>query len=276
MSSRLLVLLLALVLVGCAGPAAGPGETALPDGGTASAVPASASETSAPEPSEDSAGGVSDEPLFSCFSAPYPASAWDGARPATELEGHPGYAVLLESVGSEGLDGWFVLEEAHDRLVVARELTRPQDPNDEILRTHDIVAVEDVDATNVQGWMLSQASQCAPQRVLEGLGAAQVWLATEPDPTATTVELLVMEMACNSGEDADGRVRLVEQVESTEAVELLIAVEPRDGEAACPSNPATPFTVGLAKPLGDRTLLDTSTHPPRPLDVAPEGIYLGD
>ena len=274
MSLRPLVLLLALVIAGCAGTAAGPGDAASPDDATPS--PAATTEPTTPDPSDAMAGSNSDEALFSCFSAPYPASAWDGARPATELEGHPGYTVLQESVGPEGLDGWFVLEEADDRLVVARELTQPQDPNDDILRTHDIVAVEDVDATNVQGWMLSQASQCAPQRVLQGLGAAQVWLAAEPDPAATTVELLVMEMACNSGEDADGRVRLVEQVESTDAVELLIAVEPRDGNAACPSNPATPFTVELAEPLGDRTLLDTSAHPPRPLDVAPDGLYLGD
>lgn len=264
MPSRPLLLLLALLLVGCAGTAADPGGAASP------------AETTSPRPVEDAAGSTAGEALFSCFSAPYPASAWDGARPATELGEHPGYVVLQESVGPDGLDGWFVLEEADDRLVVARELTQPQDPDDDILRTHDIVAVEDVDATNVQGWMLSQASQCAPRRVLEGLGAAQVWLATEPDPTASTVELLVVEMACNSGEDADGRVRLVEQVESTDAIELLIAVEPRDGNAACPSNPATPFTVELAEPLGDRTLLDTSIHPPRPLDVAPEGIYLGD
>lgn len=129
--------------------------------------------------------------------------------------------------------------------------------------------------TNVQGWMLSQASSCAPQRVLEGLGSAEVWLAVQRDPPATTVELLVMELGCNSGQDASGRVRAVEQVEAADTVELLVAVEPRTGDATCQGNPATPFTVTLDQPLGDRTVVDTSVYPPRPLAVAPADLWTG-
>ena len=271
MSPRPLVLLLTLLLPGCAGPTASPGN---PSASAARSPGATdVAEASAEATAEASA---TEEALYSCFSAPHPASAWDGTRPATELEGHAGYDVLVESVGPDGLEGWFVLEEADDRLVVARELTQPQDPDDDILRTHDLISVRDVDAPNAQGWMLDQATQCAPQRVLDGLGEAQVWLAAEPDPSATTIDLLIVEMACNSGEDAEGRVRVVEQSEATDAVELLVAVEPRGGDASCPSNPATPLTVELAEPLGDRALVDTSVYPPRPLEMAPDGIWLGD
>ena len=42
-------------------------------------------------------------------------------------------------------------------------------------------------------------------------------------------------------------------------------VRPLDGPATCPSNPPTPYTLRLDRPLGDRTLADGGTIPPRPV-----------
>lgn len=179
---------------------------------------------------------------------------------------------LLQELGPDGPAGRTVLEEAEDQLAVFRERDTAREEGDDILRTHDVVVVEDFGGGT--GWHLRAWTSCAPQRVLEGLGSAEVWLAAPPDP-ASGVDLLVMELACSSGEDAEGRIEVVEQAEGTSAVELLVAVRP-DGGGDCPSNPATPFTVTLDQPLGDRTVIDTSVYPPRPLDVAPAELWTGD
>jgi hypothetical protein len=46
---------------------------------------------------------------------------------------------------------------------------------------------------------------------------------------------------------------------------VAMFVRPLDGPATCPSNPPTPYTLRLDGPLGDRTLADGGTMPPRPV-----------
>lgn len=45
-------------------------------------------------------------------------------------------------------------------------------------------------------------------------------------------------------------------------VSIVILVEPTKGGANCPANPAFPFDVELASPLGNREILDASVFPP--------------
>ncbi|WP_456785723.1 hypothetical protein [Cellulomonas sp. P5_C5] len=121
-----------------------------------------------------------------------------------------------------------------------------------------------VDAPDGPAWRLSAFGSCALTISYPGSGSAMLTLdpAAPPSPGSTEVALLVTEAACNSGQDADGRIEVVELRETASAVEVALAVTPRGGAHDCPSNPPTPFTIELDEPLGDRLLLDASTVPP--------------
>ena len=82
-------------------------------------------------------------------------------------------------------------------------------------------------------------------------------------PETIELDVLVMELACNSGEDARGRVRDPAIIRSAESVTVVFTVVARPGGHDCPSNPETPFRLVLPEPLGDRVLLDGSSIPPR-------------
>jgi len=207
------------------------------------------------------------EPRYSCFSRPYRESVWEARRDAEGVQ-HPGREALLREIGEDSLEGWFLLEAGDERLAVARERDQAREPGDDILRTHDLVVVERFDGS----WMLSQWSSCAPQRVLDGAAPAEVWIDGEPDPTATNLRLLVMELDCASGQTAEGRTRLVTLEERDDAVVLVVGVAPLGGAQSCPSNPATPMLVELDEPLGDRQIIDASVYSPRPLEQAPDGL----
>ena len=84
-----------------------------------------------------------------------------------------------------------------------------------------------------------------------------------PTPETTELDVLVTELACNSGEDARGRVQEPAVTRSAESVTVIFTVVARPGGHECPSNPATPFRLMLPEPLGDRALLDGSSIPPR-------------
>ncbi len=85
----------------------------------------------------------------------------------------------------------------------------------------------------------------------------------ELTPDLTEIEVLVTERACNSGEDASGRIEEPVVTLGAESVTVVFAVRPRGGAQECPSNPETPYVLVLAEPLGDRVLLDGSEMPPR-------------
>lgn len=84
---------------------------------------------------------------------------------------------------------------------------------------------------------------------------------------ASQLRLLVVEQACASGEDATDRV-LVEVDADDDEIRLLVGVAPRDGDQSCPSNPATPFTVDLNEPVGNRQVIDVGRYPPREVTEA--------
>lgn len=249
---------LLVLAAGCAGP-----DTAEP--------PPEASSAATEHLAPDVPGATESpaEPEYSCFGPAIPKSVWAAQEPATDLE-HPGRSVLLSELGPEGLEGWFLLEATPERLAVAREREVVREAGDDLLRTHDVVAVSDFGGGT--GWHLEQWSSCSPQLVHDGVGPAEVWLDGVPDPDAREVDLLVVEMACASGASAAGRVELLGLDERADAVEVVVGVRAHGEGADCQSNPATPFTLRLQQPLGERTLIDGSVYPPRPLDPAPAGI----
>jgi hypothetical protein len=130
-------------------------------------------------------------------------------------------------------------------------------------------------ATNDGGeWRVTGWGGCGMEPdVGPGLGIASFRVAPHEDLTADTVEIdvLVTERACNSGEDARGRVAEPAILAGPDAVTVIFAVRPRVALAqSCPSNPETPVVLVLSEPLGDRELLDGSTLPPRDATTCPD------
>jgi hypothetical protein len=92
----------------------------------------------------------------------------------------------------------------------------------------------------------------------------------ELDPAATEIAVLVTERACNSGEDAQGRIAVAAIDADDDSVTVTFAVRPRGGGQECPSNPETPFVLELPEPLGERVLLDGSSIPARDAATCPD------
>ena len=95
----------------------------------------------------------------------------------------------------------------------------------------------------------------------------------EPAPAETltaetqTVEILVHERACASGDTAEGRITEPDVDYRDDAVVVTIRVQPKSGVQECPANPTTPYTLQLKEPLGDRELLEGTEQGSEPPDA---------
>jgi hypothetical protein len=122
-------------------------------------------------------------------------------------------------------------------------------------------------------WSADAYGQCRLQPdIPEGLSLAVFRLAPNAvlAPETREVNLLVTETACNSGQDARGRIRVLDLAPAAASVTVLLGVVPRPGDHECPGNPETPFTLELPEPLGDRVLLDGSSVPARDAATCPD------
>ncbi len=112
-----------------------------------------------------------------------------------------------------------------------------------------------------------------PDPPATGAGAATWWVDPTLIPLApetTTVNGFVMETACASGESPDGRVNEPVVEYGAETVTVTFTVTPRPGGFQdCPSNPEFPVEIKLSEPLGERTLLDGGSTPPRDATTTP-------
>lgn len=209
-----------------------------------------------------------------CGGSVYHPHALADAPSVSSLPAGPAGAV--DDLGEPAFDpskDWKVVHQSADRVDLVRELDQPVERFPGDVRTHESRTVELItDAPNVPDgtWLLTSSGACAQRLVTDDdLGDADLALAEAPAPQATSLDLLVVERACASGQSAEGRVELVELAETADQVRLRIGVRPRDVDSAtCPGNPATPFTVELGQPLGDREIVNASVVPPRPLTVA--------
>lgn len=122
-------------------------------------------------------------------------------------------------------------------------------------------------------WTVGGWGGCSLQPEIP-LGAGLAMFRVAPHETLTPdtieVDVLVTEMACNSGQDARGRILPPTITLSAESVTVVMTVRPRGGAQNCPMNPETPFLLVLPEPLGDRSLLDGSEIPPRDATGCPE------
>ncbi|WP_144121311.1 hypothetical protein [Catellatospora sichuanensis] len=85
---------------------------------------------------------------------------------------------------------------------------------------------------------------------------------TPPAPSATSVDILVTEMACNGGRSADGRIADPEISYEDDRIVVTMRTVPRGGANTCQENPETPYRLELDEPLGDRVLMDGTLDPP--------------
>ncbi|MEQ1699253.1 MAG: hypothetical protein ABMA25_04040 [Ilumatobacteraceae bacterium] len=102
----------------------------------------------------------------------------------------------------------------------------------------------------------------APATTVSDSGTARWNLdpASPLTPETTTLQLIVLETGCASGSSAEGRIEATVSYSATE-VEIEVIVEPVRGDATCPGNPPTPFTLELSEPLGDRSIVGEQPIP---------------
>jgi hypothetical protein len=215
---------------------------------------------------------------FLCGGWSIPRAAVESRVPLSAIPPE-GRAALEAAVWDDGApldlpaeEGWYVAMTTDDLVGVMRDVPVVPDPvSGGIYPDREVRMVEWVaDATNLTpGWYVSMSGPCALTVDLGDLSVPAVELREPPDPASSQLTLLVTEQSCNSGEDAQGRVEVVSINETDERVSLVLGVRPRDGMMTCPSHPATPFTVTLAKPVGNRELLDVGLAEPRPLSTPP-------
>ncbi|GAA3198979.1 hypothetical protein [Actinocorallia longicatena] len=203
-------------------------------------------------------------PQVYCHQDAVPLSALDRPRPATGLSADGRAALGGAGVGPVGdLASWSIVEDTPARMTLIRELGAGTEGG-----AYRLLSAERPQGAATGGakggWRLRVSSRCDLHRVPQGLGAADVVL--DPAGPAVTrdareVRLLVTEQACASGADAGGRIRASVERTATE-VRLTIGVAGAGGAQDCRGNPPTPYTADLGEPLGDRILVDASSHPP--------------
>jgi hypothetical protein len=170
-----------------------------------------------------------------------PAGGWEDLETPLQLE--PGGASHPQVIQAPDTDGWYRVtrtvqaEDAGDEIVLHARFE---------VRAALLQELPGPEHAEVAGWVPADETV---------------------DPAATEIAVAVYERACASGEPATGRIAEPEITYGDDEVVVTIRVIPRAGNQACPGNPATPFTVELDEPLGDRTLLDGGQDPPAPPTV---------
>lgn len=190
--------------------------------------------------------------------------------PNAELADDPAAAALRRHLAEPGIEfaslpdsGWREATRSFGSVTWIAE--DPSSPGS----WHQVTASDEGGEWRVTGW-----GGCSMQPdVGVGLGLASFRVAPNEELTPETVEIdvLVTERACNSGEDARGRIVAPAILPGADTITVIFAVRPRLGVAqTCPSNPETPFLLRLPEPLGDRALLDGSAVPPRDATECPD------
>jgi hypothetical protein len=255
MAYTLPVLATVAALAACATPHSGQvgGTTPSPSGGATTPPPAG-------------------ERRYDCNGRPVDPVAFAAARPAATL---PAKQIAIIESATLTIDGeplgldadqWIVVASADDQIDLMR---RVSDGDQALDPAHDWMHVIIGDFESAR-WALKSSATCVLAFDLSPLTAAEIRLdpAMPPNPSSRDLALLVTEQECNSGQDAGGRVRLIELVETANAVKVMIGVDPTGKSGSdCPANPPTPFTVTLAGPLGARAILNGNLVDARPIEL---------
>ncbi|WP_309107928.1 hypothetical protein [Arthrobacter sp.] len=207
-----------------------------------------------------------------CQGIEVPVQALKNPRPASELAPDAAPALGGRDVSNFDPVGWLIAEESSDRVMLMNKLAVPEDNGWGDVREYEYIVIStDVpEEPGKSGWALVGASTCTPTLDLGELsvGAVSLDSSLPPAPDSDRLALLVTEFACNSGQSAEGRVELVKLTETESTVEIVLGVRASGLGGSCQSNPATPVTVDLERPLGDRTVLNAAVMPAREIIAA--------
>ena len=198
----------------------------------------------------------------SCGGSGFPISVLDEPGRAERLD-DPAAEALRTHLAQSGPDftwlpdtGWREVGRTDTEVNYVADAVQGTDPP-----YVEVSVIRDGDDWRIAGW-----GQCRLQpSVGPGLGLASFRVAPDVElaPGLTEIPVLVTERACNSGQDARGRIAEPQVIVGDDAITVVFAVRPREGDRECPSNPETPHLLILPDPLGNRTLLDGSVIPPR-------------
>lgn len=140
-----------------------------------------------------------------------------------------------------------------------------RETEDEILLVHqDIESLSFMTVNRRDGeweWSGSQSGGPCPLHYLVPDGLNVVDWRLDPDaaldPSGTTLEVLVTERACTSGQEIGDRLVGPQVVMTEDAVRIAFAAEPPPGNAfTCQGIPEAPVTVELPEPLGDHEVIE--------------------
>lgn len=198
-----------------------------------------------------------------------PLQALENPRPVSELGSE--FAPALKGRNVPELDPakWLIAQKSPDRVMLMSKLDVPKDDRQGDIREYEYIVISTNSMASEPGkpvWALVESAACAPTLDLGELRAGAVTLdpSAPPTPESDRVALLVTEFDCNSGQNAEGRVEVVRLVETESTVEVVIGVRhPSPMFHTCQYSPATPFTVQLERPLGDRLVLNAAVVPDR-------------
>jgi len=118
------------------------------------------------------------------------------------------------------------------------------------------------------GWQASEWGDCNLAPVLvEGASWAEIAAAPGGEgPGSSSVDVLVSETECASARDPGPYLHEPVVIERLDSVTVYWTSDTPTGAQDCPGNPRVRRTVELGRPLGDRTIFDGSSWPPRPIN----------
>jgi hypothetical protein len=120
----------------------------------------------------------------------------------------------------------------------------------------------------------TEYGECRLQPVApDGVMLGDWWLDPDrplPTPDSVEIAIVVRERACASAASPEGRILAPTIVVGAETIAAAIGIVQRPGAQECPGNPEYPTTLTLPEPLGNRTLLDASSYPPRTVTQEPQ------
>lgn len=145
--------------------------------------------------------------------------------------------------------GWMILRETEDEVLLVNESPAGL----------SFMTVQRVDGAWT--WSGSQSGGPCPLYyvVPDGLNTVDWRLDPEapPNPSRTTLDVLVRERECVSGQEVNDRLRDPQVVMTGDVVRIAFAAEPPPGDAFdCQGNPETAVTVELPESLGERQIIE--------------------
>lgn len=116
------------------------------------------------------------------------------------------------------------------------------------------------------GWRYVRSGQCDVRPGFEGIESARWELVPgeRPRPDSRSLNLLVFEQACASGQSPEGRIVPAAVIYLEDSVTVIFGTRPPPGPQTCLQGPPAEATVDLHEPIGERQLFDGSVFPPEP------------